>query len=90
MLLRFAEGYRSVISYVIAHGRIYRFPNTAEPSDRPVIRLLLPILRDKVRDTRAIGSVADDNLGMFGITEMAVKIADAPRQRIGSPELQAG
>ena len=33
MLLRFAEGYCSVISYVIAHGRIYRFPNTAEPSD---------------------------------------------------------
>jgi hypothetical protein len=43
--------------------------------------MLLPILRaatHKVRDTHAIGSVADDNLGMFGINEMAMKIADAP------------
>jgi hypothetical protein len=55
--------------------------------------MLLPILRaatHKVRDTHAIGSVADDNLGMFGITEMAMKIADAPRRRTASPELQAG
>ena len=44
--------------------------------------MLLPILRaatHTVRDTHAIGSVADDNLGMFGITEMAMKIADAPQ-----------
>ena len=43
--------------------------------------MLLPILRaatHNVRDARAIGSVAADNLGMFGITEMAMKIADAP------------
>src|SRR6516225_10693001 len=43
--------------------------------------MLLPILRaatHTVRDTHAIGSVADDNLGMFGITEMAMKNADAP------------
>jgi len=44
--------------------------------------MLLPILRaatHTVRDTHAIGSAADDNLGMFGITEMAMKIADAPQ-----------
>ena len=35
-------------------------------------------LAGQVRDRRAIGSVADENLGMFGITVMAMKIADAP------------
>jgi hypothetical protein len=43
--------------------------------------MLLPILRaatHNVRDTHAIGSVADDNLGMFGITEMAMMPGSAP------------
>jgi len=51
--------------------------------------MLLPILRaatHTVRDTHAIGSVADDNLGMFGITEMAMKIAGAPLP--GAPHLR--
>jgi hypothetical protein len=83
MLLRFAEGYRSVISYVIAHGRIYAGRSFDAFTD-------LAGRNSQGPRHHAIGSVADDNLGMFGITEMAMKLPTRPRQRTASPELQTG